>query len=479
MIQDVAKHICDKKKRFWKIFAILVLIEKVDAVQEFIREGIDDGDLPFENLELDGRTETFELGRKPGQGKSSYTLKCFSSFTQRNLVNFEDCQWAMLAPTFDRPRRKNVQHHNLKNQTILPFLEEEEVSEGGFGRISRVKIHPDHHEFNKSEVCGDQFAIKRLISHDEQTFWGEFEMLFKFSGDAHPHLISLLAAYRHRRSFYLIFRWAEADLVKFWNEIKPTPDIKETVYWVAEQCAGLADGLSNIHKYESFRLHAGEMAQDGTSRRTQLYGRHGDIKPTNIPWFPNSADANDRGTLKLTDFGLSEFHTESSRSNLAKSRIATSLTYRPPEYDMRDGKISRSYDIWTMGCLYLEFITWLLGGWDLVRRFTIARATPIVTPCLEPYDYSFFELVESGKTARIKEKVTEFIREELHDHAACTEYLHEFLDLIETQLLLIEKGEASSGKRIACGQLCSKLKGMHEKCRENPGYALTPAPRNG
>lgn len=74
---------------------------------------------------------------------------------------------------------------------------------------------------------------------------------------------------------------------------------------------------------------------------------------------------------------------------------------------MVDGKIGRSYDIWTMGCLYLEFIAWLLGGWELVREFTIVRTTQVVTQSLDSWDSSFFELVESEKTAEIKKEVKE------------------------------------------------------------------------
>ncbi|KAI1108977.1 kinase-like domain-containing protein [Nemania sp. NC0429] len=400
-IQDLAEKICAEGKSCQKIFTILALIEKADTIVEFLDEGVHDGDLPLIKLDKAGRPGLFELGRKSKTG-TAQPLECFRSFSRINVINFEDYQWAVLAPVFDRPHKKDVSHYDLEDPVILPFTEEEEVSEGGFGRISRVKIHPDHHNFKDS--VDNQFAIKRLHSHDEHVFRGEFEMLSKFSDDSHPHLISLLAAYNHRKSFYFIFHWAKADLVNFWMEIKPRPKIQETVQWVADQCFGLADGLKQIHIYESFRENRSEVPADGSPVRTKLYGRHGDIKPENILWFPSSTDG---GTLKLTDFGLAEFHTLYSRSNLRKSRIATSASYRPPECDMIDGRISRSYDIWTMGCLYLEFIAWLLGGWELVRDFTIARATQVATPSLDQLDYSFFESVESGKTARVKEQVKE------------------------------------------------------------------------
>lgn len=324
-IQDFTGKFCAEGKSYRKIFTILALIEKADTIPEFLREGVHDGDLPLMKLEKDGKPGIFKLGRKSQEGKAAYPLRCFKTFSRINFLNFEDYQWAVLAPIFDRPHKNDVNYYDLDDPVILPFMEEEEVSEGGFGRISRVKIHPDHHNFKDSR--DNQFAIKRLNSHDEQVFRGEFEMLSKFSDDSHPHLISLLAAYTHRKSFYFIFHWVRVDLVKFWKEIKPRPDIKETVQWVASQCFGLADGLLKIHKYENFREPRSRGAEDGASVRVRPYGRHGDIKPQNILWFPNPTDG---GTLKLTDFGLAEFHTQQSRSNLPKSRIAaTSPSYRP------------------------------------------------------------------------------------------------------------------------------------------------------
>jgi serine/threonine protein kinase len=261
-----------------------------------------------------------------------------------------------------------------------------------------------------------------------KAFKREFEMLAKFSNDAHPHLISLLAAYKQFKAFYLVFHWADADLLRFWKLIKPNPDFNhKTVVWVAEQCAGLASGLLKIHRYESVyepRVVSadGTLCVPGTLTSNRLYGRHGDIKPANILWFRDPRDADDRGTLKISDFGLAEFHTIHSRSNRPKSQVATSPSYRPPEYDMKDGTISRSYDIWTIGCLYLEFIAWLLGGWDLVKSFTIMRATPGEVLSPELREYTFFELEEGGETARVKQSVTKVSLGFLHSHHSFKAY---------------------------------------------------------
>lgn len=47
-------------------------------------------------------------------------------------------------------------------------------------------------------------------------------------------------------------------------------------------------------------------------------------------------------------------------------------TYRAPELDiMKDS--TPKYDIWSLGCVLLEFVVWYLCGWDEVEAFVDAR----------------------------------------------------------------------------------------------------------
>lgn len=229
----------------------------------------------------------------------------------------------------------------------------------------------------------------------------------KFSGDAHRHLISLLATYEHHKSFYLIFPWAEAHLRDFWEDKNPSPTVDyETALWTAEQCRGIADGLVNIHHYESShskngenqQLHPGSAQtrhrQDRMSKgpADKLFGRHGDLKPDNILWFRDPSDENDRGILKITDFGLTEFKTH-SKFYKRKSEVAITPSYRAPECDLQEGVAGPSSDIWSLGCIYLELITWFLGGKELVQEFRERRTS------FDPmfYDFktdTFFEIVK-------------------------------------------------------------------------------------
>jgi len=238
-------------------------------------------------------------------------------------------------------------------------------------------------------------------------------MLKKFSNPPHEHLVSLLATYEQFKSFFLIFHWADADLQRYWRDVNPTPSIDwQTVIWMARQCKGIAEGIVAIHQYRTSRSKLEVQPQN------EVFGHHGDIKPENVLWFPDADhEQTRRGTLKLSDFGLAEFSMHQTRSMHPKSSFATSPPYRAPEVDLEGtGAIGRSYDIWTLGCLYLEFITWLIGGWDLVGVFAFRRLT--FDPMHGHETGTFFRLVKIKnpegkwiKGAEIKPVVTKVSKE--------------------------------------------------------------------
>src|SRR5207248_2968138 len=92
------------------------------------------------------------------QGKR---LECFEDWTQSSINAFEEWQWTTVSPFFHKGARKDVQHFPLPDSVMLPFTADSRRDkqsqfrteiEGGYGRVFKVRIHPDHHNFDLPEV---------------------------------------------------------------------------------------------------------------------------------------------------------------------------------------------------------------------------------------------------------------------------------------------------------------------------------------
>jgi serine/threonine protein kinase len=315
---------------------------------------------------------------------------------------------------------------------------------------------------------GHLFALKRLNTHDDRELWQEVDILKRFRNV--DHIIQLLATFEVNEgslsSYYLLFPWATGDLELLWEAKHSYVGDYRIAPWIAKQCYGLARALSSIHNDDD---------DHNPVDTDHLYGRHGDIKPSNILWFsPSPSEINvDFGQLVMGDFGLGDFRSDHSRSGLDASAFARSPKYRAPEFDIGGRNISRKVDIWTLGCTHLEFVTWYLMGNEAVTdKFREARSEPDIYGI---YADTFFRIVggDNGSVGIIKPQATAWITS-LHEHRSCSDYIHDFLELIEHHMLVADpKG------RLTAAALSGKMKEMYSRCQDNPQYYQVGKPRPG
>ncbi|CAN9309540.1 unnamed protein product [Alternaria alternata] len=171
---------------------------------------------------------------------------------------------------------------------------------------------------------------------------------------AHDHLVTLLATYEQRDYLCLVLPWADADLDQYWRRQDPRSfgDGARLSAWLKQQCCGLAEAVSRIHRYETTSSTTmlrnitsaapGAEAIPGRSQSVRspgqrdfvLSGRHGDIKPKNILWFPHASSAEssitDLGILKLSDFGSAHFGEEEAVSAQDKDTMVQKLRDENP-----------------------------------------------------------------------------------------------------------------------------------------------------
>ncbi|KAI0127542.1 kinase-like domain-containing protein [Xylariales sp. AK1849] len=479
-----------------KIFAVLVLLQKVETIVAFIKEGLHDSDLPFV-LSEGSRKGLRQMEVKGKDGKRN-PIQSFANWKIAELESFNHYQWQLLAPYFELNGKQNpkVPHYCLDSHTILPFIEDEENthSSGGYGDVWRVKIHPAHHngceysdlgkdspalvtnlgyasQSNTTQKCvktkdNPSYAVKRLRFNDHAAFQREVDNLKRFSGRDHLHLIKLLVTFEYCEQHYLLFPWADGNLLSFWKDGHPDLENpkrdRDLALWFTKQCLGIAEGLKMIHTANSPAIALGSHLAPPES----LHGRHGDVKPENILWFKDYLRT-DMGLLKISDFGGSRFNRTRSRSHVDVKNIPISLTYRAPEYDvMRE--VAQSYDIWSLGCVFLQFVTWYVQGWQGVDEFSKRRVGDDNSDIPEDVFFNFVTLTgENGQElmgARAKRSVADTFRQ-LYEDDDCPDFLRDFLDLIETDLLRMRPT-----KRAKVEDIVNRLRKLSETCINDQDY---------
>ncbi|TGO23805.1 hypothetical protein BPAE_0121g00210 [Botrytis paeoniae] len=470
-----------------KLYATLAYIERGADVYHFAEQGISDKDLPLHYFQ--GVPSLGKGTREKGALflKKGARIENLDHWKDKTLEEFYDIQWLMIAPVFE-----DKTDLELAAREVLPFIsfhgantDAMKPKQGAYSEVSPVQVHPSHHQFWSKEYVMTKeplVAVKRLFSNDETEFRKERDILRALSSKKpHPHLIRLLATYRQKEEFHLIFPYAGSNLRSYWD-IQSLPKFdQEIVMWSMKQMYGIANALFRLHEFKvtiplniggagNVRVQTEDDGQISVHAGEEMFGRHGDIKPENILWFPEGPEAQDPlGVLKLADFGLGRFHGRDSKSGIRPSGIRSSPTYEPPECKLRR-PVSRAYDIWSCGCVWLEFITWLLKGSAGIEEFSNRRGNNAGPNEID--DDNFFTIIPNNRIleATIRDGVEQWVKQ-LHQHERCSQLIHDLLELTMDHLLLIDSNE-----RIKAGEFNRKMADFYQEAKKNPDYMLKPAP---
>jgi serine/threonine protein kinase len=271
-----------------------------------------------------------------------------------------------------------------------------------------------------------------------------------------------------------MYPYADLSLRGYW-ERTPLPEFSEaTLRWALIQCQGIASGLMALHEYKTPYEKKTEIDGDYSYATLEdlewRYGRHGDIKPENILWLEQNDKDDPQGLLVLNYFGLLEFYSKFTRSRVPPE-LHFSLTYEPPECRLKN-PATRESDIWCLGCVYLEFMTWLVSGLDVYFSFSDARLLEATDGIVDDAFYTILsERSAEPNQAIVRENVIEWMKD-LHEQPRCSQFIHDVLDLVQKDMLLVNPRE-----RIRCGPLNTMLRKMLDKSRIDPSYLTKPAPR--
>jgi len=263
-----------------------------------------------------------------------------------------------------------------------------------------------------------------------------------------------------KTDYYFLFDWQSGNLLQFWQNEEGLREDEHYLRWMSQQLFGLAAALQSVHNDRVAHQH---QDPDRDPNRVTVYGRHGDLGPSNILY---SRTANGDLELKLTDFGLAQLHSRVSRTFGNSTYTGRTETYGGPDFELPHSSISRATDIFSFGCVVLEFITWYLLGYDGVKDFADARleAEKHRPGFFSDRYYSIVSDSPNGPEAVLKKKVQDHISNLVH-HEGCSWYLKEMLHLVENKMLNPEPS-----RRIKSHQLTKRLDVFRKACEDDPAY---------
>ena len=291
-------------------------------------------------------------------------------------------------------------------------------------------------------------------------FRREYEVLSTMKTVNSRHLVKRLAAYKGGNSNIVgafLFPWATSDLTGFWHKNSADHDTPQMYKWIFAQIKGLAEALSLLDRaFETFKKNV----------------RHGDLKPDNILWF-SGPSKDDLGYLAIADVGLAKVHAEiTKKRNGPTSTLFASEPYAAPEMTFNPFKkpTSRKYDMWSMGCICIEAIIWLMYGQSELQRFTFgpSQASGNATRIVERfYTYDKLPITLTAKLdGRVNNWMEHIRKDELcGDHTA----IQELLNFVRDRLLMPDPERRCSSEEFAgkMSEICNGLENQGLRINSN------------
>jgi serine/threonine protein kinase len=258
--------------------------------------------------------------------------------------------------------------------------------------------------------------------------WGqEARTIKKMNERCRDHIVRFITAFTRGSpmrgiSYYLMFEWADGgSLEDLWSATKNPVLSGEMVHEAVTQIHGLIEALNATH-----------------NQANNVGTRHGDLKPENILYFKGGPGSM-FGTLKIGDWGLAKYHNTATHLRIHATTTNWGTTrYEPPEFIVPvNGKriMGRLYDIWSLGCVLLEFVIWLLYGYNEINRFreTLENMATGSATCYK------LTTKDGNLLAVVHELVVSWLTHMKYDPSCAKDTaLGKLLNLIEDRLLVVD-----------------------------------------
>jgi cyclin-dependent kinase 12/13 len=219
-----------------------------------------------------------------------------------------------------------------------------QVGEGTFGKVYKARykdfINNENNGNTNNSIKSEFVALKKILMENEKegfplTAIREIMILKRLNNKNIINLLEIVTSKpseknKNRGNVYLVFDYMEHDLSglisrKFDFSIALIKSILKQILL----------GLDYLHDNNII---------------------HRDIKGANIL-------LNNKGEVKLADFGLARLHNPNPNQNKKYTNRVVTLWYRSPELLLGATNYGTAIDIWSVGCVFAE----LLSGTSLFK----------------------------------------------------------------------------------------------------------------
>lgn len=265
---------------------------------------------------------------------------------------------------------------------------------------------------------------------------------------SHDHLLKCLASFVFSAKYHMIYEKADCNVEEFMKRNADPQRLSNfTSGDLAQQLFGLADALCFIHNQGGSDSREDTKLLGVPKKSSRRSGYIHDIKPENLLMFIYNRPGRKTYWFRMSDFSCAkvvdilETVSGKNRDSWKTSSKSGTPVYRAPEA-ITEGQTSRPYDLFSLGCVFLELLVWFLDGYNALKTFRDQRECLLSPGTYE--DEGFYYTPTEGEQFRLREVVAERIEDV---RSRCNGTLKDIADVIP-KLLQIDPQQRPTAKRL-------------------------------
>ncbi|XP_028925086.1 cyclin-dependent kinase 18 [Ornithorhynchus anatinus] len=307
--------------------------EQINQINNRRNEDLGPGHLQLGRLGGDFPPEPSATSPAEGGGSRSPKAVYFRNHQQRRF-SMEDLSKRLSLPADIRLPQEFLQKLQLENPELLKPLSRmsrrASLSDIGFGKLETYvkldKLGEGTYATvfkGRSKLTENLVALKEIrLEHEEGAPCTAIREVSLLKNLKHANIVTLHDLIHTERSLTLVFEYLDSDLKQYLDSCGNLMSMHNVKIFMFQ----LLRGLSYCHHRKIL---------------------HRDLKPQNLL-------INEKGELKLADFGLARAKSVPTKTY---SNEVVTLWYRPPDILLGATEYSTPIDMWGVGCIHYEMAT--------------------------------------------------------------------------------------------------------------------------